>query len=298
MHLCRLKVFVGMYGIANAFNETKLLIIPNIEECCNYKKEMKTGNASLTQGVTQMAAQSSLSLSNDLLQTKNMTISDITQAKQVGAYVVLAKIIGIDTNKKWCYVSCNKCFKKVKPVCTKRFMVHIHVMDDSGSTTFVLFDGVISQHFGMTAKEQMGMTTNDYPTEFDNLHDKEMLFKLEINQKNVEQRFYTYAVKKMCDDNEIIDEFKKKYYIECHAAPLNVEEDDVDIICPITPQTDDNIKLLGDEANSIPKDTHSSKSLRKRNADSDATYIDVDCQTRSSTTKLQKVIKIKQEPED
>lgn len=102
----------------------------------------------------------------------------------------------------------------------------------------------------------------------------------------------------MSDDNGIIDEFKKKYYIECHAAPPNVEEDDVDIIGPITPQTDDNIKLLGDEVNSIPKDTHPSKSLRKRNADSDATYIDVDCQTRSSTTKLQKVVKIKQEAQD
>ncbi|RHN51928.1 hypothetical protein MtrunA17_Chr6g0474621 [Medicago truncatula] len=40
---------------------------------------METGNASLTQGVTQMTTQSSLSLSNDLLQIKNMTISDITQ---------------------------------------------------------------------------------------------------------------------------------------------------------------------------------------------------------------------------
>lgn len=104
-----------MYGIANAFNETKLLINPNIEECCTYKKlhiyyiliiiesffvfvkydflifydRMETGNASLTQGVTQMIAQSSLSLSNDLLQTKNMTISDITQAKQVYNFMLI-----------------------------------------------------------------------------------------------------------------------------------------------------------------------------------------------------------------
>lgn len=106
-----------MYEIANAFNETKLLINPNIEECCTYKKlhiyyiliiigsffcfvfvkydflifydRMETGNASLTQGVTQMIAQSSLSLSNDLLQTENMTISDITQAKQVYNFMLI-----------------------------------------------------------------------------------------------------------------------------------------------------------------------------------------------------------------
>lgn len=53
-------------------------------------------------------------------------------------------------------------------------------------------------------------------------------------KKNVEQRFYTYAVKKMSE----------WYYIECHAAPPNGEEDDVDIIGPITPQTDDNIKVV------------------------------------------------------
>ena len=88
-------------------------------------------------------------------------------------------------------------------------------------------------------------TKNDYQTEFDTLRDKEMLFKLEINQKNVEQRFYTYAVKKMSDDNEIIDEFKKKYHIECHVAPHNCEEDDdVDFMGIITPQTGDNMKVV------------------------------------------------------
>ena len=39
-------------------------------------------------------------------------------------------------------------------------MVHIHVMDDTGSTTFVLFDGVISQHFRKTAKELMESVMN------------------------------------------------------------------------------------------------------------------------------------------
>ena len=40
---------------------------------------------------------------------------------QVGAYVVLAKIIDIDTNKKWCYISCDKCLTRVEHDCTKYF---------------------------------------------------------------------------------------------------------------------------------------------------------------------------------
>ena len=49
---------------------------------------------------------------------------------QVGAYVVLAKIIDIDTNKKWCYVSCVKCWKKVEPVCTKYFCENCDTLVD------------------------------------------------------------------------------------------------------------------------------------------------------------------------
>ena len=50
---------------------------------------------------------------------------------QVGSYVVLAKIIGIDTNKKWCYVSCVKCLKKVEPVCTKYFCENCDTLVDA-----------------------------------------------------------------------------------------------------------------------------------------------------------------------
>jgi len=93
--------------------------------------------------------------------------------------------------------------------------------------------------------QNQGKASDDYPTKFDTLRDKDMLFKLEINKKNVEQMFYTYAVKKMSDDNEIIDEFKKKYHVECVVAPHNVEEeDDVNFMGPITPQTDENMKVV------------------------------------------------------
>ena len=40
-------------------------------------------------------------------------------------------------------------------------------------------------------------------------------------------------------------EFKKKYHVKCVAAPHNgEEEDDVDFMGPITPQTDENIKVV------------------------------------------------------
>ena len=49
--------------------------------------------------------------------------------------------------------------------------------------------------------QKQGKAAYDYPTEFHTLRDKDMFFKLEINQKNVDQ---------MSDDKKIIDEFKKK----------------------------------------------------------------------------------------
>jgi len=140
-------------------------------------------------------------------------------------------------------------------------MVHIHVMDDSGPTTFVFFDRVISQDFGNNAKKLMESVMNlsilffvfffyflcySIKTinigfnciliiQIKNRERPQMIIQLSLTpyvtricfsnwksiKKNVELRFYTYAVKKMSDDNEIIDDFKKKYHIECYAAPHN-----------------------------------------------------------------------------
>jgi len=50
---------------------------------------------------------------------------------QVGSYVVLAKIIDIDTNKKWCYISCDKCFKRVVPVYAKYFCENCDTLVDA-----------------------------------------------------------------------------------------------------------------------------------------------------------------------
>ena len=50
--------------------------------------------------------------------------------------------------------------------------------------------------------------------------------------------------KKLSDDSEIINEFKKKYHMKCHVTPQTGEEDDVDFKGPITPQTVDNMKVV------------------------------------------------------
>ena len=64
-------------------------------------------------------------------------------------------------------------------------------------------------------------------------------------KKMLTRGFIPMQSKKMFDDNEIIDEFKKKYHIKCHIAPHNCEEDDdVDFMGLITPQTGDNTKVV------------------------------------------------------
>lgn len=67
-----------------------------------------------------------------------------------------------------------------------RFKVHLQVIDNTGSTTFILFDRVVSQVLGRTVHELLdGMANRNhvapYPPDLDIFVDKHALFKVEVN---------------------------------------------------------------------------------------------------------------------
>lgn len=80
---------------------------------------------------------------------------------------VAARIIEIETGVDWYYVVCTKCASTLtvvegKLVCRRckikcnaipRLKVQVVVMDESGSTTFVLFDQIIPEHLGRNVWE-------------------------------------------------------------------------------------------------------------------------------------------------
>jgi hypothetical protein len=118
-------------------------------------------------------------------------------------------------------------------------------MDDTGSTTFVLFDRQVTQFIGRTVEDlikehdkvldrsmyyiwafvfhvilnshllifrQGG--ASDYPTDFDVLLDKQILFKVEVGEGNIMKKYRNYTVKKASDDVGVIEQFMSKYNLE------------------------------------------------------------------------------------
>ncbi|GAU37402.1 hypothetical protein TSUD_361070 [Trifolium subterraneum] len=113
----------------------------------------------LTQSVSQLTGPTILSLSDDLLQTQRMTIEDLIEASERCFGTVLVRTCDIEAALGWYYQSCSICNTKVAIqngsfFCVKcgeaqtavpRYKVHLQVIDNSGSTTFTLFDRTVSQ---------------------------------------------------------------------------------------------------------------------------------------------------------
>lgn len=77
---CKHKKYFGVMGISDAFYGTKMLLNPNIVS--NYLERMNGANVELTQSVSQMTGPTVIFMSNDLLQTKRMTIEDLIESSE------------------------------------------------------------------------------------------------------------------------------------------------------------------------------------------------------------------------
>ncbi|KAK2352282.1 replication protein A 70 kDa DNA-binding subunit [Trifolium repens] len=89
IQLCKLKKYLGVMGISNAFYGTKLFFNADIPEVTDYVERMNVANVELTQVLSQVSGPPMLSIADDLLQTRRMTIEDLiesTEGPNSGAY--------------------------------------------------------------------------------------------------------------------------------------------------------------------------------------------------------------------
>jgi len=119
-------------------------------------------------------------------------------------------------------------------------------MDETSSTTFVLFDHIVTQFIGWNVQDliaemnkvtflfynfsfffQIQVNINhyklpfnlvqpenksiNYPLDFNFFMDKILLFKVEVSDVNVNRKWRNYGVKRATDEVEVINEFIKKY---------------------------------------------------------------------------------------
>ncbi|KAK2410175.1 replication protein A 70 kDa DNA-binding subunit [Trifolium repens] len=294
IQMCKLKKYLGVMGISNAFYGTKLFFNADIPEVTDYVERMNAANVELTQVLSQVSGPPMLSIADDLLQTRRMTIEDLIESTEKCYGTVLAWACEIDNEPGWCYQACTRCASRItfmggQLYCVKcnvprtsvpRFKVNLQVMDDTGSITFIMFDRVVAQFIGRTAQDLLDTAnrvnpyffcpnSGAYPNELDVFVNKRMLFKVEVTDANLFRNWRGYAVKKLTSDEEIINRFTT-----LHGINVDLEGEDSTcnkiLVLPDAVATPTS-KLTKSSASNIDgvdspaaKESESPKSLGKR----------------------------------
>ncbi|MCH79284.1 ATP-dependent DNA helicase PIF1 [Trifolium medium] len=236
LQLCKLKKYLGSMGVSNSFYESKLFLNVDLPQVTAYIERMNAANVELTKVVSQMSGPAVLNVADDLLHTPRMTIEDLIESTQKCSGSVLAWACEFDMDAGWFYQACTKCASRINFVagqlyCDKckmsrtsvpRFKVHLQVIDDTGSITFVMFDRVVFQVVGRTAQDLLDAMNDDprspsYPRELDMFINKWMLFKVEVTDANLYRNWRGYTVKKFTSDDEVISRFTSLYGINLDA---------------------------------------------------------------------------------
>ncbi|XP_050256327.1 replication protein A 70 kDa DNA-binding subunit A-like [Quercus robur] len=132
-----------------------------------------------------------------------------------------AKIININNKYEWYYVACLICKTKVKQVkgvlwCERcknepkfavpSYRIQVQVQDETGSTTFILFDKGAEKIISKTAKELAEMQEeilkldeNILPKEIQKIIGNEYLFQLHLDEYNLKYGKENYTVSKILE---------------------------------------------------------------------------------------------------
>ncbi|KAF3668218.1 hypothetical protein FXO38_08217 [Capsicum annuum] len=136
---------------------------------------------------------------------KNLLESDWSADMQECIVTVRSKITDIINYFRWYYISCNVCSKKITPAngvypclnCNKdckfplvKYNIHVQVEDNTGKTTFVLFNDMAEKLLDTSAHKLFNklssLDNNDVPAHIQSLYEKlELEYKLMKEKKNL-----------------------------------------------------------------------------------------------------------------
>ncbi|KAJ1391441.1 hypothetical protein SESBI_36682 [Sesbania bispinosa] len=159
-------------------------------------------------------------------------VNELQITEEEGIFIVDATIVSVMNQEQWWYGAC-KCHKAVTPdsglyYCsncsthvvevTPRYKLRVEVFRWDDSTSFILFDSDCVYLLGKTCKELLsesrGLKAGELPPDFRGLIGKDLLFKVEKTSEYAFNYDDSFKVKKVCDDKEIIQQFKKSSSIE------------------------------------------------------------------------------------
>lgn len=83
MQYCKQRKYMGMMGVSNSFFGTNLIINGDYPEFSDYESKMGNAEICVTQGVSSISGHNFVPLSDDLLNTRRMSIEDLIEANEV-----------------------------------------------------------------------------------------------------------------------------------------------------------------------------------------------------------------------
>ncbi|XP_071723782.1 uncharacterized protein [Rutidosis leptorrhynchoides] len=178
-------------AITDTFNRTKIFVNPNVPEDVKYSQKLND-IGSYSQIITQLPGP--ISMSDEFLLTNRITIKELSISLEVGLFTMLARIIELESIENWYYEGCTMCNKKVEKNVPKwwcpKFKMQVRVRDRTGATSLILFD-------------RMEKSNKNLLAEFEEIADKEVLFKFGITEEDLFSDWdVTYTIKRVTSDEE------------------------------------------------------------------------------------------------
>ncbi|KAJ1390732.1 hypothetical protein SESBI_37243 [Sesbania bispinosa] len=229
IQFARVNTYKGEVGLVNVFNTSRLLWNPQIVEAIDFRKSVACHevDSDICIGFLDDDIQS-LSMKDEFLNSfPRKNLEELQTCEEDGFFVVLATVLSIIDDHWWYSAcSCNRsvttddegqnyctnCATYVSQV-TPRYKLKLLVCDCFETATFILFDSHCRYLLNKSCEEMLSISKVEssptFPDELKQIVGKEILFKV---QKNADVSFFydddAYKVKKICDDTEIIEEFK------------------------------------------------------------------------------------------
>ncbi|XP_071721943.1 replication factor A protein 1-like [Rutidosis leptorrhynchoides] len=255
------NTFNKISGISNNFQGTKIFVNPNLPEDVEYSQKLNDIGF-YTQIITQLSGP--VSMSDEFLLTKRITVKEVSISLEVGHFTMLARVIEVESTENWYYEGCTMCNKKVEKNGTKwwcpkcqdmviaepKFKMQVRVHDRTETTSLILFDRMVKLLIGKSATNLINpskkeKTKKNLLAEFEAIADKELLFKFGIIEEDLFSDWdVTYTVKRVTSDEGLIKQFKDK-----HFTRKEEEEEDVDADLEDTDREDSNMTPTTDKSN-------------------------------------------------
>ncbi|KAH6786503.1 hypothetical protein C2S52_006055 [Perilla frutescens var. hirtella] len=196
------NMYRGEIKVVNTCYVTKVVMDSDVPEIKSFKILGADSSLLDTIVISSISNGSSSTVSNELCAGQNVlkTIAQLFDGTENGSFWLCGTIVAVDGDGGWYYISCKKCPKKLQKIenrfCEKcnrydvsgnlRYKLKAHVVDETGSALFLLWDGECLQLIGRSAgelntKNVVGAEEDNILSEIEEaLVDKKMMFKVNI----------------------------------------------------------------------------------------------------------------------